>query len=216
MKKSTNFFIATTVAVLLSFTSLCQSITISGTVKDTETGLNIPAVSVIVRGTGQGTFTDEHGNFTVVTSRSPVTLIFSSVGYETKEQVVSNTSSSLEIQLSTGSSLGQEVVVSASRVPERLFESPVTAERISSVAIRNAPAAMYYDILGNVKGVDLTTSSLTFKTPSTRGFNGSGNLRFNQLIDGMDNQAPGLNFSMGSIIGITELDVESMELLPGA
>ena len=62
----------------------------------------------------------------------------------------------------------------------------------------------------------MTTSSLTFKTPSTRGFNGSGNLRFNQLVDGMDNQAPGLNFSVGGVIGLTELDVESMELLPGA
>jgi outer membrane receptor protein involved in Fe transport len=35
-------------------------------------------------------------------------------------------------------------------------------------------------------------------------------------MDGMDNQAPGLNFSVGSVIGLTELDVESMELLPGA
>ncbi|MEJ7671315.1 MAG: TonB-dependent receptor plug domain-containing protein [Chitinophagaceae bacterium] len=62
----------------------------------------------------------------------------------------------------------------------------------------------------------MTTSSFAFRTPSTRGFNGSGNLRFNQLVDGMDNQAPALNFAVGSIIGLTELDVESMELLPGA
>jgi outer membrane receptor protein involved in Fe transport len=62
----------------------------------------------------------------------------------------------------------------------------------------------------------LITSSLTFKTVGTRGFNGSGNLRFNQLTDGMDNQAPGLNFSVGSIIGPTELDVDNMELLQGA
>jgi outer membrane receptor protein involved in Fe transport len=64
--------------------------------------------------------------------------------------------------------------------------------------------------------VDFTISSLTFKTPSTRGFNGSGNTRVNQIVDGMDNQAPGLNFSAGSIIGLTELDVDYIELLPGA
>ncbi len=69
---------------------------------------------------------------------------------------------------------------------------------------------------GMLKGVDLTTSSLTFKTISTRGFNGSGSARVNQIVDGMDNQAPGLNFFLGNFIGLTELDVESMELLPGA
>ena len=48
----------------------------------------------------------------------------------------------------------------------------------------------------------MVTSSLTFTTPTTRGFSGSGNLRFNQMVDGMDNQAPGLNFSVGSVIGL--------------
>ncbi len=82
--------------------------------------------------------------------------------------------------------------------------------------IRNIAAPSYYETIKNLKGVDLTTSSLTFQTPSTRGFNGSGNLRFNQLIDGIDNQAPGLNFAVGSIVGPTSLDVDNMELLQGA
>ncbi len=88
--------------------------------------------------------------------------------------------------------------------------------RVSAITIRNSPSANYYDIVTNLKGVDAVASSLTFRTPTTRGFSGSGNLRFNQIVDGMDNQAPGLNFSVGSVIGLTELDVESMELLPGA
>ena len=49
-----------------------------------------------------------------------------------------------------------------------------------------------------------------------RGFNSNGNTRVVQLIDGMDNQAPGLNFSVGNIVGISELDLEGVELLPGA
>ncbi|WP_431209709.1 TonB-dependent receptor plug domain-containing protein [Puia sp. P3] len=67
-----------------------------------------------------------------------------------------------------------------------------------------------------LKGVDVTSSSLTFTSITTRGFNGSGNARFNQYVDGMDNQAPGLNFSVGSIVGLSSLDVDNMELLPGA
>jgi hypothetical protein len=52
------------------------------------------------------------------------------------------------------------------------------------------------------------TASLTFKSISTRGFNSSGNVRMNQLVDGMDNQAPGLNFSVGNVVGLTDLDVD--------
>ena len=71
-------------------------------------------------------------------------------------------------------------------------------------------------MISKLKGVDVVNSSLTFSSPSTRGFNGSGSVRVNQIVDGMDNQAPGLNFSVGSVVGLTELDVESVELLPGA
>ncbi|RZM09013.1 MAG: TonB-dependent receptor, partial [Pedobacter sp.] len=55
-----------------------------------------------------------------------------------------------------------------------------------------------------------------FRTVTTRGFVSSGNTKLNQLVDGMDNQAPGLNFAVGSILGPTDLDVESVELLSGA
>ena len=120
----------------------------------------------------------------------------------------------INVALIPASTLGQEVVVAATRTPSRILESPVTIERISAANIRNSAATSYYDIIAKLKGVDVVTSSLTFTTPSTRGFNGSGNLRVNQIVDGMDNQAPGLNFSVGSVIGLTELDVENIELLP--
>jgi hypothetical protein len=45
-------------------------------------------------------------------------------------------------------------------------------------------------MVSNLKGVDMISSSLTFKTPTTRGFASSGNTRFNQIVAGMDNQAP--------------------------
>src|SRR5204862_1327401 len=121
------------------------------------------------------------------------------VGYALKEIPVTNATEVLQVNLVPSNSLGQEVVVSATRVPERILESPVSIERVSAANIRNAPAANFYDIVANLKGVDVTTSSLTFKTPTTRGFGASGNVRFNQLVDGMDNQAPGLNFSVGAI-----------------
>jgi outer membrane receptor protein involved in Fe transport len=202
---------------LLSLTSYAQNITLSGNVRSSSNKEGVPAVSVTIKGSAAGTFTDEKGAFKLVTSQKfPITLIFTSVGFETKEISVSAVSASIEVDLAPASSLGTEVVVSASRVPERILESPVSIERVSVANIRNTPATSYYDIIRTLKGVDVTTASLTFNSVTTRGFNGSGNTRFNQFVDGMDNQAPGLNFSVGSVIGLTELDVDNMELLPGA
>ncbi|MEZ4904059.1 MAG: TonB-dependent receptor plug domain-containing protein [Spirosomataceae bacterium] len=83
-------------------------------------------------------------------------------------------------------------------------------------AIREAPAASFYDALANLKGIDMATQSLLFKSINMRGFGSTGNPRTVQLIDGMDNSAPGLNFPIDNIVGMPELDVESVEILPGA
>ncbi len=204
-------------------TTLCvsafaqQSTTISGSVKTTKSNEMLSAVSVTVKGGTAGTFTDDKGNFKLSTiQKLPITLLFSSVGYASKEVVVRSNNEIVTVDLETSFTLGNEVVVAASRVPERILESPVSIERISTAAIRNSPATNYYDMITNLKGVDVVMASLTFRSIGTRGFNNSGNSRLNQLVDGMDNQAPGLNFSVGSVLGLTELDVENMELLPGA
>lgn len=192
-----------------------QSTTVIGSITNNKSKEAVSAVSVTIKGGTSGTFTDDKGNFKFTTTQKPpFTLVISSVGFTTKELLY--TGSNLVVALEPNFVLGDEVVVAASRVPERILESPVSVERISSANIRQSPATNYYDILANLKGVDVTTSSLTFKTVSTRGFNSSGNLRLNQIMDGMDNQAPGLNFAVGSIIGLTELDVDNVELLAGA
>lgn len=209
----------TAIAIILSFYSFAlyaQNAVISGTVKNSADQSFAGSVSITIKNTTEGTFTDPRGNFRISTNKSfPLTIILSSVGYETKEVEVTSTEA-LQIELTPAATLGEEVVVAATRTATKVMESPVSIERLSASNIRTSPASSYYDMVGQLKGVDITTSSLTFKTPSTRGFNFSGNTRFNQLVDGMDNQAPGLNFSLGSFVGLTELDVDNMELLPGA
>lgn len=202
--------------ILISGWAMAQNTTLTGKVATAVSSEAIPAVSVTIKGSTAGTFTDDKGNFKISTQlQLPIILIFSSIGYTTKEVTVSNTDV-LKVELEPTSSLGEAVVVSASRVAERILESPVSVERIGTAAIRNAAAPNYYEAVANLKGADLTASSIYFRTVSTRGFNGSGNLRLNQLVDGMDNQAPALNFAVGSVIGLTELDLESVELLQGA
>jgi outer membrane receptor protein involved in Fe transport len=108
------------------------------------------------------------------------------------------------------------VVISASRTPERLFESPVSVERFGLKEIENTTAESFYGGLQNLKGVDINTNSLTFQSINTRGFASFANVRFMQLVDGMDNTAPGLNFVLGNLVGMSELEVQSIEILPGA
>lgn len=204
------------VANLIAMSAFAQSVTITGLVRNSITKNPVPSVSVVPRGSSIGTYTDEKGEFKISVEILPIQLFFSSIGYEMQEVTISNGEVETIVDFVPASSLGQEVVVSASRFAERILESPVSIERVSASTIRLAPSSSYYDIVSVLKGVDVVASSLTFKTPTTRGFSGSGSTRFNQIVDGMDNQAPGLNFSLGSVIGLTELDVESMELLPGA
>lgn len=216
MRKVTSYLVTFLLANIITIVAFAQNVTINGNVRNSNSKEGAGAVSVIVKGEDNGTFTDDKGNFRLTVKKLPVTLLISSVGYELQEVTVSNAASLTQVEFKPASALGQEVVVAASRVPQKILESPVSIERISAANIRNAPVANYYDIVGTLKGVDVTTSSLTFRTPTTRGFNGSGNTRFNQLVDGMDNQAPGLNFSVASIIGLSELDVDNIELLSGA
>ena len=192
-------------------------VTISGNVHNALTKEKVPAVSVTLKGFTAGTFTDDRGNFKLTTTvKPPYVLVFSSIGFESQEVTVQAGAAAVQVDFKPASTLGTEVVVSASRVPERILESPVSIERVGSANIRNSPATSYYDVIKSLKGVDVVSSSLTFASVTTRGFNGSGNPKFNQFVDGMDNQAPGLNFSVGSVIGLSDLDVDNMELLPGA
>ncbi|QIL40738.1 TonB-dependent receptor [Pedobacter sp. HDW13] len=194
-----------------------QSITVSGTVKDKQSKEGLAGVSLTIKGQTGGTASTSNGSFTfTTTAKVPFTLVASYVGYGTVEQQITGSTTSINFELETAVVLGGDVVVSASRTPERILESPVSIERMSAATIKEIAAPSFYDALNNMKGVESSMQSLTFKSINTRGFNSNGNTRFNQYIDGMDNQAPGLNFSVGNIVGITELDVDNVELLPGA
>lgn len=193
-------------------------IEISGRVASRETKEAIPNVSVNIKGTVAGTITNSAGQFKLRTRlRFPFKLIFSSIGFEPQEFEITGLDSKLDIELTTQTVvLGKEVVVTASRVAENILKSPVAIEKLDIRAIRESPAPSFYDALENVKGVQMTTSSLTFKVPNTRGFNIPNNFRFMQLVDGVDMQAATLGVPLGNAIGPTELDIASVEITPGA
>ena len=202
--------------MLLCFsTAVVAQTQISGTVSDNN-GQPVPGASVVLD-SNTGTVTDFDGNFTLNTSQSPpFTITISSVGLETKSITVSSDAQALTITLGASSTQLDEIVVSASRFAQRLFESPVTVEKFSLQQIQSTPSADHFNGLANLKQVNILEAGLVFSQVSLRGFNDIYNEGLVTLVDGMNNQAPVFGFAVGNIIGLHDIDLQSVEILPGA
>lgn len=203
--------------LLLQVTCLLAQVTLTGNIRDQETNETLIGVNVVLKGTTTGATTDLDGNFAIPYEGTfPVTLSISFIGYQTQDVEVASAEQKIKLKLSTDDLQLDVVDIVDSRLTEKQKESPTTVESMDIIAIKETPAANFYDGLGALKGVDLTAASLGFKVVNTRGFNSTRPVRSLQLIDGMDNQAPGLNFSVGNFAGASELDVQKVELIVGA
>src|SRR6056297_1472339 len=193
------------------------NVTVSGAVYDADTGEPLVGVNVTVEGRVIGTSTNNDGEFSLTVNEDPpITLNISIIGYVSRQiEITEENVTDLRIEISEQTIMGSDVVVSASRVEERVIDAPISIEKIDAIGIQQAAAPTFYDAIANLKGVDFSSQSLTFKSVNMRGFSSNGNLRFVQQIDGIDNQAPGLNFPVGNVVGISDLDLESAELIPG-
>ncbi len=203
--------------LLIAVIVYSQDIRVSGKVMESGADEPLTGVNISIRGSLIGTVSDVEGNFVLKTDTPPpFVLQFSFMGYAKEEIEIIGSVSDLLIEMKTRAILGQEVVISASRVEESIMASPVTIEKLTSRDISQIPTANFYDGLYSIKGVDMNVHSLTFRFPNTRGFTGETNVRMNQLVDGVDNSSPGLSFSAGNIFGLSNIDVDNVELLVGA
>ena len=204
--------------ILLLSLLLCMEIfaqtTIKGQVTDSEDKQALSGATVRAKGIAVGTVTDLDGKFTITLRGAlPQKLMISYVGYSTQEvEAADGMSVAMVVQVLSA----DEVVVSASRVEESLVKAAVTVEKINARQLQQSASVNPYDALGTMKGVDILTQSLSFKSVNLRGFGANNNNRFVQLTDGMDNRSPGLGFGFGNAAGISDLDVQSIEVLPGA
>ncbi len=216
--KSVQFF-----AFILFFCSVniaatyAQVTKVTGVVKDKNTKQGLYSAVVSIKGSTSGTNTDLDGKFSLnVDLTNPQTLVVSYLGYEKTEVQVSKNKTYVEVSLSELVVTSKEVTVQSSRLTEKQKEAPLTVESMDLISIKQTSASNFYEGLGQLKGVDLTSASIGFKVINTRGFNSTSPVRSLQLIDGVDNQAPGLNFSLGNFLGASELDVQKVDLVVGA
>ncbi|MGB0166321.1 MAG: carboxypeptidase-like regulatory domain-containing protein, partial [Luteibaculum sp.] len=190
---------------------------VTGVVKDAESNETLIGAAVIIKGKTSGVTTGIDGTFELkIPGAPPTQLVVSFLGYQPKEVTVTKVNQFIEVSLASDQVLMKEVKIVGQRVEEKLREAPVTIERMGIKEIKQTPASGFYEGLANLKGVDMTSASLGFKIINTRGFNSTSPVRTVQLIDGVDNQAPGLNFSLGNFVGVSELDVEKVDIVVGA
>jgi len=213
-------FIPAFFTIFLFFSSLAfgqQPIVIKGIIKDSKSAEPLIGATVSVKGTSTGVTTDYEGAFSLKTSAPlPLTLIISYIGYVKAEVLVQTVTKNIDIKLKENTRELREVSIKDSRITMKQKQAPLTIETMDAIAIKETPAGNFYEGLALLKGVDMTSASIGFKIINTRGFNSTSPVRSLQLIDGVDNQSPGLNFSLGNFLGASELDVQRVDLIVGA
>lgn len=206
------------ITLLLSISfSINGQVTISGVVIDEDTKEKLIGAYVVLKGTTIGSVTDMDGEFEIKVQKPlPFLIVISYVGYISQEYLIKSSGQKLTINLSPDIYFLDYVEVTGSRLSEKQKESPLTIESMDIISIKETPSISFYDGLGLLKGVDITAASIGFKIVNTRGFNSTSPVRSLQIIDGVDNQAPGLNFSLGNFLGASELDLQKVEIIAGA
>jgi len=196
---------------VLAQTTVNGSITIAGSDEP------LVGAKVVILGQQAGGITNGAGKFIIKSPVSaPFTLQITYVGFDSLNYEVTSTAKEIKLEMVESQFYTDEVVVTASIISEKQKEEPLTIESLSINAIKETPSVNFYTALGSLKGVDLTSASMGFKIINTRGFNSTRPVRSLQVIDGIDNQAPGLNFAIGNFAGSSELDVEKVEVIAGA
>ena len=181
-----------------------QQITITGTVAD-ATGDPLPGASVVLKGTTQGTVTDASGAYSITVSGTDASLVFSFVGFLSREITVGN-QRILNVTLNEETREIQEVVVTALGIRRE--------QKAVGYAVQNLKG----DNLQTVKGVDLGTSL----SGKISGVNVQNSTEFGQgptvLVRGEEPLLviDGVPYAYMTLRDITPDDIETLSVLKGA
>ena len=218
---------------LIALVSLClpahaQDRAIEGTVVDAQTN-PIPGVNVLVKGTNQGTITNIDGQYRINVSGDTEALVFSFVGYETKEVPI-GTQSIIDVDLSEDARQLGEVVVTALGVERETKALGYAVEEVQGSSITQARETNLVNSLsGRVAGVNVTGGSTTIGGSARITIRGESSLNINKnqplfIVDGVpiNNNVVGssgsgnLETDYGNGAGeINPDDVESISVLKG-
>lgn len=155
----TNYFVVTgrPVSAAGNATVAPQNVTVSGRVTDAK-GESLPGVTVLVKGTTNGTSTGADGSFSLSVPENS-TLVFSSIGYKNQELAITGATSTIAIRMSDDAQSLNEVVVVGYGTQTRQDLSTSVAS-VGSAALARQPVAGFDQALqGQAPGVQVTAPS---------------------------------------------------------
>ncbi len=109
-----------------------------------------------------------------------------------------------------------EIVITATKQKEQLLQAPVSIESLDLQTIKQSSQPSFFDAIQNLKGIQVLTPSMGFKVINARGFANTTNVRFVQMVDGVDNQAPHIGAPIANSLGPNDLDILKVEIIPGS
>lgn len=145
-------------ALLFLFGTVWAQKTVTGTVKD-DKGSTLVGVNVLLQGTTTGTVTDIDGNYQIDVPSNEAVLVFSSIGYETRTEVV-GTRSIIDYVLAEDVELLEEVVVSALGFKQQKDQMGATFSQVKTEDItRSGETLLLNSLAGKASNVQISSSN---------------------------------------------------------
>ena len=211
MKKITLKLVMIAFVLGYSLNILGQDINLSGTVTDAQ-GYSVPGVSVVEKGTTNGTITDVDGKFSLSVSSNAQVLVFSFIGFETQEVSIDANTTHLNVELIESVVFLDEVVaVGYGNMARKDVTSSITTVQAEdlNVGAYSDPSQL---LQGKVPGLTITQTSDPNGSSSIT-LRGASTLRTGEaqepyyVIDGI----PGMSLSL-----VAPEDIESIDVLRDA
>ena len=199
---------------LIASLAIAQT-TINGTVVD-ENNDPVPGVNIVVQGTTDGVAADFNGNFTLTTGATlPFNLEVSSVGFGSQVINVTSADQAISISLASGTKL-DELVVTASRRPERVQDSPASVSVLSAEEIANSPYVQDPTAgLQNIPGVKIQQQSANSINIEIRAGDGVFGTSTFAMLDYRYLVTPSAGSFLSYQAGLSNLDIQQVEVVRG-
>lgn len=200
---------------LMALTAHAQKGTISGKVVDTE-GEPLTGANVIVKGGTLGTSTGIDGSYSLSVNAGTYILVATYIGYAEIEKTITveaGGAATADFTLELGTTF-DEVVVSGSKKPEKLTESPATIETISAKEIEEY-AGNPGELIARQKGVDYFRAGIATPAFNIRGFNSNFNAKNLQVTDGRFSTLVATGLPFGPLNTTIKEDIERVEVILG-
>ena len=201
--------------------AFAQGGSVTGRVVGADSREPLIGATVVLEGTTKGASTNTAGEFTIAdVPAGTYNLRISYVGYSSPKQSITvaagATADAGTISMTASNMISEEVVVSATRRPEKLTEAPAAISVISTRDLTELPSFNIGEVLNKVQGVEVVRSGVVGVGINARGFNNAFNVKMYQLTDGRNSMLPGgTGLPAGVYNTVIKEDIERVEVILG-